>query len=214
MNNTGDINVITLGALQASLSSKTGKAERQQCEKFIQDLKSQKECMNVMSLILKEDESICNEYVKLLALSILNDWTKLWWVRVNANDRETIRLLSLELLSSTLSEHPNKAIRTKLAVFLSTIAENMFPQYWPNMMQQLLSMWMAFPFSKQTVVLMTLETIIVDCIDADFNSALSTLRRQDIVSGLVEAQQPLFDTSYKCLLYCMQEYSKLQVAGK
>ena len=208
-----DIYATTLQALQASLSSYISKSEREQCDRYIQDLKQREECMTIMSRILSEDESICNQYVKQLALSVLNDWIKLWWNKLPDQRKGDVKQLAMDLLSSNLSIHENSSIRTKIAVIMSNVAERIFPQYWPTFMQEMVALWLSSPFSRQDVILKLLETVIVDSIDTDFNSILPTLRRQEIVAGIVDAQTLLFDTSYQFMGYSFQEYNRL-IAGK
>lgn len=165
--------------------------------------------MAVMSKLLAEPETVCNQYMKLLALSILNDWIKLWWNKLPDNGKSAVKQLSLDLLTSELSVHENAAIRMKVAVILSNVVERVFPQYWPTLLQEMIALWVSSPFARQDVILKMLEMVIVDSVDTDFNSALPTLRRQEIVAGIVEAQKPLFETSYQYIGYCFQEYTQL-----
>jgi hypothetical protein len=199
----------TLLALQASLSSYTSKPEREQCDRYIQELKQREECMSIMSRILAEDENTCNQYIKLLSLSILNDWIKMWWNKLPEHGKVAVKQLALDLLSSNLAINENASIRTKIAVILSNVVERVFPQYWPGFVKEMIELWVSSPFARQDVILKALETVIVDSVDADFNSALPTLRRQEIVAGIVEMQVPLFETSYQYLGYCFQEYCRL-----
>ena len=170
--------------------------------------------MTIMSRVLAEDDGVCNQYVKLLALTILNDWIKLWWNKVPEHSKLAMKQLALDLLSSSLGVHESAAIRMKIAVILANVVERVFPQYWPTLMPEMLSLWQSSPFARQDIVLKMLEMVVVDSIDVDFNSALPTLRRQEIVTGLVEAQAPLFQTSYEYLMYCNQEYARQRAAGE
>lgn len=202
----------TLEALSASLSSHISKQNREQCDRFIQDLKQREECMTIVSQLLSEDESICNQYMKLLALSILNDWIKLWWNRLPDASKLSVKQLALDLLNSPLAVHESSAIRMKIAMILANVVERVFPQYWPTLVPEMISVWMSSPFARQDVILKMFEMVIVDSVDTDFNSALPTLRRQEIVAGIVESQKQLFETSYQYLVYCNQEFT--QILGK
>lgn len=200
---------LTLKALHASLSSYISKPEREECDRFFQELKQRVECMDIISQVLAEEETVCNQYVKLLALSILNDWIKLWWNKLPEERKLAVKQLSMDLVTSNLAVHDNSSIRTKIAVILSNVVERVFPQYWPTFLKEMVDLWVASPFARQDVILKMLETVIVDSVDQDFNSALPTLRRQEIVAGIVDAQQVLFTTSFDYLGYCFQEYTRL-----
>ena len=196
----------TIAALNASLSSKTTKAERDYSDQFIHNLKQSKECMMVIAHILgaATDDTI-TEFTKQLALTIFNDWIKIWWNKLEDNDKLAIKQHVLEslLLGGTLPLATNKGVRTKVAVIVCNIAERMFPQYWPNMVQELLQFWLQSDYSRQGVVIATFDSTISDCIDSDFNNMLPTLRRQEIVAGLIEHQQHLFHTSFEYLGFCL-----------
>jgi hypothetical protein len=213
MNNNDEVYRFTLEALNGSLSSHISKVNREQCERFLQDLKQQETCMSVVSRILAEDDSVCNQFIKLLALTILNDWIKLWWNKVPEGTKLSIKQLSLDLLNSSLALSDSGAMRMKIAVILSNVAERVFPQYWSTFIQEMTSLWQSSPFGRQDVILKALEIVVVDSIDADFNSVLPTLRRQEIVTGLVEAQSLLYETSFGYLQYCFQEYTRLSNTG-
>jgi hypothetical protein len=209
----GDTYLLTVKALHASLSSYISKPEREECDRFFTELKQRVECMDIVSRVLSEDEAVCNQYVKLLALTILNDWIKIWWNKLPEERKLAVKQLAMELVASSLAVHDNSSIRTKIAVILSNVVERVFPQYWPNFLKEMIELWVASPFARQDVILKMLETVIVDSVDQDFNSALPTLRRQEIVAGIVDAQQALFKTSFEYMGYCFQEYRRL-TAGK
>ena len=169
--------------------------------------------MNVMSQILSDSEDRCNQYIKLLSLSVLNDWIKMWWNKLPEQGKLAVKQLALDLLVSELAIHSNASIRTKIAVILSNVVERVFPQYWPTFIKEMVDLWVSSPFARQDVILKMLETVIVDSVDTDFNSVLPTLRRQEIVAGIVDSQQLLFETSFQYLGYCFSEYNRLS-AGK
>lgn len=70
----------TVWAMSASLSSKTTKVERDTSEKLLNTLKNSKnEGLTVLARILRSDNTnLCGEPLKLLALSLYNDWIRIW----------------------------------------------------------------------------------------------------------------------------------------
>ncbi|KAJ1426912.1 hypothetical protein B484DRAFT_480028 [Ochromonadaceae sp. CCMP2298] len=114
---------------------------------------------------------------------------------------------------SPLGIHPHSAVRTKIAVILINVAERVFPQYWPGLMQEIVSEWMQAPFARQDLLLRTLEGIVSDVIDTDFCAALPALRRQEIAAGVVAAQDLLLPTCYSYLLYCAGQLEQGAGAG-
>ena len=65
---------------------------------------------------------------------------------------------------------------------------------------------MSSPLERQEIVIMSLDFIVPNCIDTDFSSALPTLRRQDILSGIKLQLNPLLVTSYNCLYQSIIQY--------
>lgn len=198
---------LTLDALNLSLSSHISKSEREKCDNFIHELKMQENCVHIIAeLVSSTDETVCTPYIKLLALSILNDWIKIWWNKLPDERKFAVKQIVCELLSGPLAVHEHSAIRTKVAVILANVVERVFPQYWPNFIAEMVSVWQSSPFARQDVVLKILEIVIVDSVDIDFNASLPTLRRQEIVAGIVENQNLLLNTSYQYLIFCIQEF--------
>lgn len=128
-------------------------------------------------------------------------------------DEEVIMLkqhICQEIVMHPIVLTSNQAIKTKVGVVLCNLAERMFPQRWPTMVQEFLGIWLQSEYQRQEVIIKTFEFITADCIDADFNSSLTTLRRQEIVAGLVEHQEELLQTSFDYLNFCRNRLLQLQ----
>jgi hypothetical protein len=208
MNPSSEMCAFALNALTCSLSSTTSKADRLQYDQFIQQLKESQECLPVITDILGRD---CNEFIKLLAITILNDWIKIWWNKIPELDQYSVRKLAFDILSSPLGSSSNKSIRTKIAGILTNLAQRQFPQYWPNLVEEFVGIWSTSSSTHlQEVLIMSLEFIITDCIDADFNNTLPTLRRQEIVTGVKEKQELILTTSFQCLTMNLNVYCAAQ----
>lgn len=161
-----------------------------------------------MCRLLSEVDNICNENVMDLALSTIIDWTKTWWNYLpDALINSTIQL-AFDLLTSHLAEHDNPVIRTRIAMFLVTVVERSFPQNWPALVPMMIEVWKSASFKKQGVILKMFEMVFVDSADANLNSEIPTLRRQEIVSGIVAAQEQLFETCYQYLASCNHALSQ------
>lgn len=186
----------TVSALTASLSSTTSKPDREACDRFFQQLKESLDCLPILSEVVSQDH---NEFIKLLAISILNDWIKLWWNKITESEQLSIRQLLINILASPLGVSKNKSIRTKLAVMLTNIAQRQFPQQWPTLIEEFISIWSNSPTERQEIIIMAIEFIITDCIDSDFNNTLPTIRRQEIVAGLKDKQELILSTSFNSL---------------
>lgn len=186
----------TVNALTASLSSTTNKSDREACDRFFQQLKESRDCLPVLSEVVAQDH---NEFIKLLSISILNDWIKLWWNKVSEAEQLSIRMLLINILGSPLGVSKNKSIRTKLAVMLTNIAQRQFPQQWPTLIEEFITVWRTSPIERQEIIIMAIEFIITDCIDSDFNNTLPTVRRQEIVAGLKDKQELILTTSFNSL---------------
>ncbi len=205
MNMSGDIGAFALTALSGSLSSMTSKVDRENYDRFIQQLKERQECLQILTQILNQD---CNEFIKLLAITILNDWIKIWWNKISEQDQYGVRKAIFDIVASPLGMSTNKSIRTKIAVMITNLAQRQFPNNWPNFVDEFVSIWSSTAStSLQDIVVMTFEFLIVDCIDSDFNNTLPTLRRQEIVTGIKEKQELILSTSFQCLsshlnVYC------------
>ena len=193
---------IALAAINATLDSATKKNDRESAQQYLQDLKGQEVCLEMMMHILTTDGPEHNDWNRQLALSIIDDWLKGWWNRIPEEAQLFIRQQCVKLLASTALGN-SRGLRTKLAVILCNIAERQYPQQWPSFLDDVLSLWenTSQPAQREICV-MTLEFLIQDCVDGDFNTSLPSLRRQDILTGLRERLSALLRTTYGFLVQC------------
>lgn len=136
----------TLKALYGCLDSKTSKLDRDQYESYIHHLKHNHEhtCLEILIRILSEsNELVCNEYMKLLTLSILNDYINIWWNKVVESKQGYIKQMIWDLtcISDLSCHNSHRSIRSKIAVLLANISERVFPQYWPTMISEFIQVY-------------------------------------------------------------------------
>ena len=115
-----------------------------------------------------------------LALSILDDWMNVHWNMLCETDQLKVRVDVLALLLNpppTLAQSPSKALLSKLAVILCNVAERTFLQQWPGLLEDLVTnVWLnaaATHSPQREVCINTLEYLVTDCVDSDFNSAFA-----------------------------------------
>jgi len=193
---------VALAAINAVLSDSSTKIERDSAQKYLHDLKEQEVCMSMMLQILATDSADHNDWNRQLALSILDDWLKGWWNRIPEDAQMFIRSQCVTLLTSS-AVGASKGLRTKLAVILCNVACRQYPQQWPSFLDDVVGLWVSTGLPAQReICIMTLEFLVQDCVDGDFNSTLPTLRRQEIVSGLRERLLPLLQTLHAFLTQC------------
>ena len=191
-----------LAAINVNLSSDCSKGDRDAAFAYLEALKQQESCLHSMLHILTTESTEHNEWNRQLALSILEEWMKIWWNRIQEEAQRYIREQVVALLTSPAVAEC-RGMRTKLAVILSEIAQRQYPQQWPSFLDDIVGLWVSTTIPEQReVCIMCLEYLVQDCVDADFNSTLPTLRRQDILAGLKERLRPLLDTSHAYLVQC------------
>lgn len=196
---------VALAAINAALSDSATKVERDAAQQYLQDLKGQEVCMSMMLHILTTDSADHNDWNRQLALSILDDWLKAWWNRIPEDAQRYIRDQCVTLLTSA-AVAASRGLRTKLAVILCNIACRQYPQQWPTFMDDVVGLWVSTGLPAQReICIMTLEFLVQDCVDGDFNTSLPTQRRQEILTGLRERLQPLLQTSHAFLTQCAEQ---------
>jgi hypothetical protein len=191
-----------LAAINANLDSVTAKSARDAAFEYLEALKQQEGCLNAMLYILFTESADHNEWNRQLALSILDDWIKLWWNRIPEDAQRYIREQTVTLLTNP-AVSASRGLRTKLAVILSEIAQRQYPQHWPTFLDDIVGLWISTTSPGQReVCIMCLEYLVQDCVDGDFNSTLPSQRRQDILSGLQARLAPLLQTCHAFLVQC------------
>ena len=180
---------LVLGAMQASLSSSTPKEQRTQAEALLAQLKESQLCMELMLHVLTVDSDAHTDSIRLLSLTVLSDWVKIWWNKVNEGDQTIVKKSVLELLHGPIGRSPVRGLRTKLAVMLSNIAVRSFPQQWPSFLDDMArvvagtSDAATVTVEQKEIAFMAIEFTSADSIDTDYCTAIPIERRQDILGG-------------------------------
>ena len=106
----------TLAALAASLDSRTSSQNRSQANEFISQLKGTEQCSTILIYILTTEDAVRHtEYIRLLALTILNDWIVGWWNQLDQQVHEMLKTAVVSLLlNPSVGASPSKPLRTKL----------------------------------------------------------------------------------------------------
>ena len=197
----------TIGAMRASLSSATTKEQRAQVDLFLAQLKEDHRCLEIMTHVLTVQSENHDDYIRMMSLTILNDWLKIWWNKLTESDQSAIRNTVLMLLSGPVGKSPVKGLWTKLSVMISNIAVRQFPQMWPSFLDDMVSVCVSSSttptFGEQEIAIMVIEFTASDCIDNDYCSSLPIQRRQDILAGFRKKLPDLLRFFYNYLYECM-----------
>jgi hypothetical protein len=200
-----DVYTSSLNAINASLHSYTSKEDRDAANVYLEQLKTQEICMLTMLQILTTDHPSHNDSNRQLALSILNDWIKVWWNNITTENQLIIRDSILTLLRSVTGTNSG-GFRNKLASILANIAERQYPQHWPTFLDDIVNLWSTSTITYiKEICILTLSYVIEDCVDGDFNTSLPTLRRQDILTGIKNSLSILLQVIYDFLSQCAVE---------
>jgi hypothetical protein len=143
-----------------------------------------------------------------MALSILQEWMKIWWKDLSGIERYNVRCLILNLIAGPRGESVSKALRTKIAVLLASVGLKQFPHDWVSLVEELIKLWEQSGTKQQEIVLCSLDFIIIDCIDNDFNSSITTLKKQEIINALKEKQLLILTTLFNFINLCIIKYDQ------
>ena len=203
-----------IGAMRASLSSATTKEQRAQVDHFLAQLKEDRRCLEIMTHVLTVQSENHDDYIRMMSLTILNDWLKIWWNKLSESDHAAIRNTVLMLLSGPVGKSPVKGLWTKLSVMISNIAVRQYPQMWPSFLDDMVSMCVSSSttrtFGEQEIAIMVIEFTASDCIDNDYCNSLPIQRRQDILAGFRKKLPDLLRFSYTYLIECMRQYRAIR----
>jgi hypothetical protein len=93
------------------------------------------------------------------------------------------------------SEAPH--MKEAIASFVSDLAERSFPQLWPGFMEGVLTSWQnSTDGTAAEICMFVLRNIAEDCTDANFNSRLTTGRRNDILKAVRPHVDALLGLTY------------------
>ena len=69
----------SVGAMRASLSSSTSKENRSLVDAYLSRLKEDRQCLEIMMHVLTVESENHDDFIRMMSLTILNDWLKIWW---------------------------------------------------------------------------------------------------------------------------------------
>jgi len=178
--------------------------------------------------------------IKLFSLGILDSYLRNVFSNASESDRLTFRssisMATHKLVqgAATIENDPvgnvieteNRMLGMKLAAILADIALREFPQRWPSFIDDLFTpsqnggLWYSEdkldrvgygPMIGVKIALECLKLITEDCTDSDFNSKVSTSRRNDILTGLNEVRDKFLPLIFNLLSL---QFAKLLEAKK
>lgn len=131
---------------------------------------------------------------------------------------EALRAAAASLLTSPGYVQPlgTEVGHVKEAVcrLVSDLAERSFPQQWPGFMEGVLSAWQnSTDGTAAELAMMVLRNVAEDCTDAQFNSRLSTGRRNDVLRGLRAHVPTLLALTYAYMSHQFQQACAAQTAA-
>jgi hypothetical protein len=88
-------------------------------------------------------------------------------------------------------------VKEAVCRLVADLAERAYPQQWPGFMDGLLAAWQgSADGTAAELAMLVLRNVAEDCTDAQFNSRLSTGRRNDVLRGLVAHVARLLPLTY------------------
>lgn len=157
---------------------------------------------------------------KLYALGVLRDFLRVEYTGLNDSDRAQLRsnvLAAARQLAvpssdvATPDDASKRILATKIAALLADLALREFPQRWGTFVSDVFSpvsaggIWcepgagVGASMTGVKICLECLKLITEDCTDSDFNSKISTTRRNDILLGLNEMSNRLLPSLLELL---------------
>ena len=209
----------SVGAMRASLSSSTSKENRSLVDAYLSRLKEDRQCLEIMMHVLTVESENHDDFIRMMSLTILNDWLKIWWNKILENEQAAIRNTVVMLVKGTVGKSPVKGLWTKLAVMISNIAIRQFPQQWPTFLEDMVSLCNLgtvdpSSFGEQEIAIMAIEYLASDSIDTDYCNSLPLERRQDILAGFRSKLPQLLSFAYTYVLDCSNRCATLPPKGK
>mmetsp|Transcript_20758 Transcript_20758/g.26993 ORF Transcript_20758/g.26993 Transcript_20758/m.26993 type:complete len:1442 (+) Transcript_20758:118-4443(+) len=185
-----------LAALEVSHAPTTTPNGRAIAYSELEKFKERNDCDDYAMYILENFEH--DNYARHFALQCLS-----YKATTIGNDPgplgESLRLKAATLLTNGTKplniEAPH--IKEAIASLVSDIAERSFPQLWPNFIDGVLQAWNnSNDGTSAEICMFVLRNIAEDCTDANFNSRLTTGRRNDILRAIKPHVQTLLNLTY------------------
>lgn len=156
---------------------------------------------------------------KLYALGIIEEFLKIGYSGLNESDRGQLRTsillaarqLSVPSAGALPGDGSRRILAIKVASLLSELALREFPQRWQSFVSDMLSpvsnggLWCEKGADAgdatigAKICLECMKLITEDCTDSDFNSKISTTRRNDILLGMNEMSSQILPPIFELL---------------
>jgi exportin-5 len=153
--------------------------------------------------------------VKLYSMTLLQGFLKQEYAKVNNDDRIALRNAILatarHLISNPEEQGETRFLANKIATLLADVAVRDFPQRWTTFSTDVFSpvgqggLWTSGENETGAggigtkICLECLRILVEDCTDGDFNSRISTPRRNDVLIGLNEVHSHLLPPMFHLL---------------
>ena len=199
-----------LSAINASLSPATSWDERQRIEAYLQQQKQSPVFVSFLSYILSTEAEAHTISVRLMTLSLLQDWIATSWNSLNVENQTAVLQSILGASGSASITGAPKSFKVKLASVLANIALRQFPQLWSTFIEDMLRMIVSGSGSE--IAVLVLNYTITDCIDSDLSSALPTLRKQEVLGGIKSQLPVLLTVVYSTI--CQQLHTFLGLRAR
>lgn len=147
---------------------------------------------------------------KLYAMGILESFIKMEYTHLGGSDRLQLRsavldagrhLLKRNINTKSVNNEETRILGMKIAALLAEIVVRDFPQRWPNFVEEVWNLlWyhpdvteeLMYPFEYGSLIgtkicLECLKLVTEECTDSDFNTKVSTSRRNDVLTGINES---------------------------
>jgi hypothetical protein len=111
----------------------------------------------------------------------------------------------------------SRPMKTRLAKMVVDMAKRQYPHAWPSLLSELRELWLSVRVSgevrgvsaKTAVCVYILTFLCEDVTDSDFNSTLSSTRRDEIIVALQEQLSGLLSFMYEWMVELQRHYCSL-----
>jgi len=127
---------------------------------------------------------------KLYSLQCLKNFIEECHAGFDQQTRQKFRERLLEIIVDTFqSAQPNPAhasvLSSKFGICVSDLVLRDFPQFWNSLLDDLITLLTSGNHTS-AIALRCMCHVVEDCTDSDFNSKISTSRRNDVLQGIQE----------------------------
>ncbi|EQC30365.1 hypothetical protein SDRG_11942 [Saprolegnia diclina VS20] len=180
------------------------KAERDAAYAYCEQFQQTPNCVSYAFYLLQQRGHASHH--RHFALHVVENYIRVHWKNCSADETVQYRSTLLNIVASHVAADEPSFIKEKLVKVLADIAKRQFPQRWPDLLEQLLSLWSMGPIQAEIVMLL-FRSIAEDCVSSSFNSTIPPIRRKDILQGLNACFPTLFPLVYQQL---EMQYAQLQ----